>query len=177
MRLDFGKISAVVALVLISCGTFCGVFALLGTAAEERENAGMLNFESGLYRKINDGNVLFYSISFSPKHRRAILMLSREPNNEAEYKQLKTRFSRLEKTLPQGNLLFLTDDSGNIFHERELKSTRKVFELADEIRILFTKLKSVPVYYFPCDGARGKIDISHWEGNADAPVPENEDFF
>lgn len=49
------------------------------------------------------------------------------------------------------NRLVLADDTGTPLLERRPTRTRKVFSLADELKILRVRLGSVPVHYFPSD--------------------------
>ena len=176
MRFFFGKFFVFFSFALIFCAASVSVFLILNEISQENESAGMLVSESGLYRKFGDGCALFSTLSLSPQRRRALLMLAHEPSNETEYARLKARINELEKVLPQGNLLFLADESGYVFYQREIRKTRKIFELADEIRILFARLKSVPVYYFPSDAVRQMKNLPLREGNATFPVPANGEF-
>lgn len=159
------------ALVLIASTAGIGTFAVLEAAAREREPSGALVSDCGLYRKLPGGNALFSKITVSPKIRRAVLMISREPRCEAELANADANLKRLSTSLPSGNFLFLCADSGEILLQREIPKTRKTFELADEIKILCSRLRSVPVTYFPTDSLRGKIRTELYEGNAAFPVP------
>lgn len=98
-------------------------------------------------------------------------MLTREPRNKKELDETRETLNRFSEILPEGNLLFLIDDTGSILLQREIPKTRKIFELADELRILHARLKSVPVTYFPTDSLRGKIRTDIFEGNSEFPVP------
>lgn len=173
MKFRFGKFSASAALLAVSAGTAVGVFLALDACARERERPGMLVSDGGLFRKIPGGSALFSSVEFSPESRRAVLMLSREPENEAEYARCRDALRRLDESLPEGDRLVLADDSGTVLLERAPSRSRKVFGLADELKILFARLGSVPVFYFPSDSARAKVRLDVWEGDAAFPAPES----
>lgn len=160
------------ALITLCAGT--GTFSALNALARERESSGMLVFSQGLFRKLPDGNALFSSVTISNKGRRAVLMLAREPTCEAELKTYENLLTHYLQTLPPGDFLFLIDDSEKIILQREIPKTRKIFELADEIKILFSRLQSVPVNYFPIDRLRGKVRTDIYEGNAAFPVPASK---
>lgn len=170
----FGRISVLAAFIFLFSGTAFTTFAVLENCARENENPGTQVSLQGLYRKFGNGNALFTKTTLSPDGRRAILMLSREPCSEAELFAAERRLRHFEKTLPAGNKLFLIDDSGKIFLERALMPKRKIFDLADELRILSACVKSVPVNYFPSDALRGKIYTDVWEGDLAFPVPEKK---
>lgn len=159
------------ALFAVSAGTAAGVFAALDACARERENAGTLVSSDSLFRKIPGGNALFSSVEFSPRSRRAVLMLAREPRNDAEYARCRAALKRLRESLPEGDRLVLADDSGRTLLERAPTRSRKVFDLADELKILRVRLGSVPVHYFPSDSARGAARLDVWQGDAEFPAP------
>lgn len=161
----------IASLAAICLGSGAGTFAGLNVLAQECENPNMLVSRSGLFRKIPGNSALFLKENLSPENRRAVLMLTREPRNKKEFDEARETLNRLSKVLPEGNFLFLIDDTGSILLQREIPKTRKVFELDDEIRILHSRLKSVPVTYFPADSLRGKIRSDIFEGNTEFPVP------
>lgn len=172
MKFRSEKFFAAAALLAVSAGTASGVFLLLENCAQERERDGMLVSSSGLFRKIPGGNALFSSVDFSSKSRRAVLMLAREPENDAEYARCRDALRRLRESQPEGDRIVLADDAGTVLLERAPTRSRKVFDLADELKILYARLKSAPVHYFPSDSARGKIRLDVWEGDAAFSVPE-----
>ena len=160
----------ITSLVAICLGAGAGTFVGLDTLAQEREYSGMHVSRNGLFRKIRGGNALFLKENLSPQNRRAVMMLTREPQNLKELNKAYTALKLFSEELPAGNFLFLTDDTGKILLQREIPKTRKTFELADELRILHSRLRSVPVTYFPADSLRGKIRTDIFEGNAEFPV-------
>lgn len=162
---------AVSSLALVCAGAGLASFSLFEALAEEREKPGTLVSLQGLYRKLPDGNALFSSAKISTETRRAVLMLAREPRNEAEFLSASEKFETIKNALPSGNFIFLADDSGEVLLQREIPPTRKIFELADEIKILSARLRSVPVNYFPADCVREKIRTDVYAGNAEFPVP------
>ena len=174
MYLFFKRTLPIASLATICLGAGTGTFAALDTLAQERENPGMLVSRNGLFRKIPGGNALFLKENLSPENRRAVLMLTREPRNKKELDEAHETLNRFSEVLPEGNLLFLIDDTGSILLQREIRKTRKIFELADELRILHARLQSVPVTYFPTDSLRGKIRTDIFEGNSEFPVPEKD---
>ncbi len=161
----------IASLAAICLGTGAGTFAGLDLLAQERENPSMLVSRSGLFRKISGNSALFLKENLSPKNRRAVLMLTRAPRNKKEFEEARETLNRFSKILPEGNFLFLIDDTGSILLQRDILKTRKVFDLADELRILHSRLKSVPVTYFPADSLLGKIRSDIFEGNTEFPVP------
>lgn len=171
MNTRFGRLFAAVALFAVSAGTAAGVFAALDACARERESAGTLVSSDSLFRKFPGGNALFSSVEFSPCSRRAVLMLAREPRNDAEYARCRAALKRLRESLPEGDRLVLADDSGRTLLERAPTRSRKVFDLADELKILRVRLGSVPVHYFPSDSARGGARLDVWQGDAEFPSP------
>lgn len=171
MYLFFKRTLPVASLTVICLAAGTGTFAGLSALAQERENPGMHVSRNGLFRKIPEGNALFLNENLSPKNRRAVLMLAREPRNKKEFDETHAVLNQISKTLPEGNFLFLIDDTGTVLLQREIPKTRKTFELADELRILHARLKSVPVTYFPADSLRGKIRTDIFEGNSEFPVP------
>ena len=169
MKTRFEKsLFAVAATVLVSAGTAAGVFAALDACARERENTGMLVASGALFRKIPGGNALFCSAEFSPRSQRAVLMLAREPRNETEYGRCLDALKRLRP--PEEGGLVLADDAGTVLLRREPSRSRKVFGLADELKLLFVRLKSVPVHYFPSDAARAGTRLDVWCGDEEFPV-------
>lgn len=173
MKFRFGKFSVFSALLAVSAGTAVGVHLSLDVCARERERPGMRVSDAALFRKIPGGNALFSSVDFSPDSRRAVLMLAREPRSEAEYARCRDALRRLDESLPPGDRIVLADDSGTALLDRAPSRSRKVFALADELKILFARLGSAPVFYFPSDPARGKVRLDVWEGDAAFPAPES----
>lgn len=171
MHLFIKRTAFCACLAAVCCGAGAGTFAGLNALAEERENPGMAVFHNGLFRKMPGGNALFVKETFSQETRRAVLMLSREPQNEADFESANEKMSMLSRKLPQGDFLFVIDDSGRILLSREIPKTRKIFDLADEIKVFFGRLESVPVIYFPTDKSRGRIRLDIFEGNTEFPVP------
>ncbi|MBQ9759029.1 MAG: hypothetical protein IJW12_04575 [Opitutales bacterium] len=171
MYLFFKRALPVASLAAICLGAGTGTLAALNALAQERENPGMLISRSGLFRKIPGDNALFLKENLSPENRRAVLMLTCEPRNKKELDEARETLNRFSEILPEGNFLFLIDDTGSILLQREIPKTRKIFELADELRILHARLKSIPVAYFPTDSLRGKIRTDIFEGNSEFPVP------
>ena len=95
-------------------------------------------------------------------------MLAREPRNEAEYGRCLDALKRLRP--PEEGGLVLADDAGTVLLRREPSRSRKVFGLADELKLLFVRLKSVPVHYFPSDAARAGTRLDVWCGDEEFPV-------
>lgn len=157
---------------IVCFGAGAGTFAGLDSLAEERESSGTGVSRRGIFRKMPGENALFTEEKLYGNERRCVLMLSREPRTDAEFDAASEKLKRLSEELCPGNFLFVTDDSGNILLSREIPKTRKLFDLADEVKILFSRLKSVPVGYFPADCLRGKVRTDIFEGNTEFPVPE-----
>lgn len=176
MYLYIGKPLAFSTLALLSAGAAAATLAALDSFAQEDENAGMRVASNPLFRKIPGGNALFSSVKLSPERRRAVLMLAREPASEAELSRSRAALENFEKTLPDGDRLFLIDDSGTVLLERGLPNTRKIFDRADEIGVIFERLESVPVGYFPPDALRAKTArAASRERAEDAPETETEE--
>lgn len=171
MHLFLERTFVVFSFALIGISIGVASFAAFEALAEEKKTPGTLVSLQGIYGKLPDGNALFSSVGISPETRRAVLMLSREPHCEKELRASGEKLKYVSATLPPGDFLFLADDSGNVLLQREIPQTRKIFELADEIKILSARLRSVPVSYFPIDKLRGKIRTDIYEGNTVFPVP------
>lgn len=171
MQLSLKKTLLIVSVAGSAIAAAAGTFVGLNSLAEEREHPGTRVSDCGLFRKIPGENALFHEKVFSAHGRRCVLMLAREPQCEAELHASNQKLKHLSETFPPGDFLFVADDSGRILLQREIPKTRKIFELADEVKILSARLRSVPVNYFPADKLRGKIRADLFEGNTEFPVP------